>query len=201
MFLTLKRFDVPTSEEINETAMNASYDLGDRLYKQLPPEYKANWEKYRSSEKVLKMNFEVNKCRQDILDSHLRRKLAANEEFRKVNFLSPASLFEYAAASVSGTGLFHFENLWTQAQRYENDFTMFVKGKNSVLDKGAYFYLDDSTISDKPLDFNAVPKFEDRLPWPGERLKGALPYLGVLALYNLFLFAFVFYKFQTYDVR
>jgi ABC-2 type transport system permease protein len=201
IFLTQKRFDVPTEEEINLTAQNARFETLDRLEKQLPPEYRANWEKYHLSEQVLKMNYEADKSQQDILDFYLRKKLAAGKEFRRINFLSPASLFEYSASSVSGTGLHHFENLWTQAQRYEEDFTTFVKDENSVLDKGAFFYLDNDTISDKSIDFNAIPKFEDKLPPPGERIKGALPYLGVLVLYNLFLFAFVFYKFQTYDVR
>jgi ABC-type transport system involved in multi-copper enzyme maturation permease subunit len=201
MLLTLKRFDVPTEEEINEMAEKSSQEAGGRLYKQLPPEYRTNLLKYQLNEKVLKLNFEIDKSRQDVLDFYLRKKLAAIEEVRRTNFFSPASLFEYAASSVSGTGLFHFENLWIKAQRYEDDFTTFVRDKNSVLEKGAFFYLGNSTISDRPLDFNAIPKFEDKLPSPGERLKEALPYLGLLALYNLFLFAFVFYKFQNYDVR
>jgi ABC-2 type transport system permease protein len=201
MFLTLKRFDVPTAEEINQRAQNASFETGDRLQKQLPPEYRTNWEKYRLSEKVLRLYFEVDKARQDILDFYLRKKLAAIEEARKLNYFSPASLFEYSASSVSGTGLYHFKNLWTQTERYENDFTTFIKNDNSLLEKGAFFYLNDETISNKPMDFNAIPKFEDRIPRAGERLKDAWPYIGLMVLYNLFLFAFVFYKIQRYDVR
>jgi ABC-2 type transport system permease protein len=201
MFVTSKRYDVPAAQEIKQMAEKAEFDTSDRLEKQLPAEYRDSWEKYKLSEKILRVYSEGQKARQDVLDFYLRKKLAAVSEVRKANFISPASLFEYAASSVSGTGLYHFENLWTQARRYENDFSAFVRDQNSVLDKGAYFHLDDSTISDNPLDFNAIPKFEDRLPRPGKRLKDALPYIGLLALYNLFLFAFVFYKFQSYDVR
>jgi ABC-type transport system involved in multi-copper enzyme maturation permease subunit len=201
MFLTLKRYDVPTQEEIRQKAQDARYENGKRLEKELPPEVLANWEKYRLSEKVLRLYAEGDKAEQDVLDFYMRKKLAAVREVRKANILSPASLFEYASASVAGTGLPHFENLWAEAGRYENDFTAFVKNENSLLAKGAFFYLNDETISNKPLDFNAIPKFEDRLPRPGERLKEALPYVALLALYNLLLFGFVFYKFQTYDVR
>jgi len=201
MFLTSKHYDVPAAEEIKQMAEKAEFDTSNRLEEQLPAEYRANWEKYRLSEKILRVYSGGYKARQDVFDFYLRKKLAAVSEVRKTNFISPASLFECAASSVSGTGLYHFENLWTQARGYEDGFSTFVQNQNSLLEKGAYFYLDDTTISDKPLDFNAIPKFEDRLPRPGERLKDALPYLGLLALYNLFLFAFVFYKFQTYDVR
>jgi len=201
MFVTSKRYDVPAAQEIKQMAEKSGFDTGNRLEKQLPAEYRDNWEKYKLSEKILRLYSENNKARQDVFDFYLSKKLAAVSAVRKINVLSPASVFEFAASSVSGTGLSHFENIWTQARRYENDFSAFVRDRNSVLEKGAYFYLDDSTISNKPLDFNAIPKFEDKLPRPSERLKDALPYVGLLALYNLFLFAFVFYKFQNYDVR
>ncbi len=202
MLLTLKRFDVPTGEEINQLAQKASYETEDRLEKQLPPEWsRLDFSKYRHNELFLKLLFAYDKARQDVLDYYLRKKLSAIEASRKINFLSPASLFEYSASSVSGTGLVHFENLWMQSQRYGDSFLSFVRDERSVLEKGAFFYLDSDTISDKPLDFNAIPKFEDRLPPAAGRLKDALPYLGLLVFYNLFLFAFVFYKFQSYDVR
>jgi len=201
MFLTLKRFDVPTEEEINQMAQKASIETGGRLEKRLPADYGSNYEKYRRSEIRLKADAEIDKSGQDVLDYYLRKKLAAIEEVRKVNFFSPASLFEYSASSVAGTGLFHFESLWNQIRRYENDFLSFVKNESSVLEKGSFFYLTYDTISNKPIDFNSIPKFEDKNSGPGERLKDAFPYISLLALYNLFLFAFVFYKFQNYDVR
>jgi ABC-type transport system involved in multi-copper enzyme maturation permease subunit len=202
MLLTLKRFDVPTGEEINQLVRKANRETEDQFKRQFPANWSyTNFEEYRRNELFLKMLYACDKARQDVLDHYLRKKLSAIGAARRINFLSPASLFEYSASSVSGTGLVHFENFWVQAQRYENDFLEFIRDERSVLAKGSFFYLSDDTISNKPLDFNAIPKFEDRLPRPGERLKDALPYLGLLALYNLFLFAFVFYKFQTYDVR
>ncbi len=202
MLLTLKRFDVPTGEEIDRLALKASSETEDRLGKQLPPEWShSDYSTYRLDERFLKLIFASDKARQDVLDHYLRKKLSAVETARKINFLSPASLFEYSAPSVSGTGVAHFESFWIQVQRYEDQFLSYVRDERSVLKKGSFFYLESETISDKPLDFNAVPKFEDRLQPAGDRLKDALPYLGLLALYNLFLFAFVFYKFQTYDVR
>ena len=201
MFLTLRRYGVPSQEEIRKMADDARYETGKRLEKGLPPEVLANWDKYRLSEAVLRLYAEVDRAEQDVLDSFLRKKLAAVTEVRKANVLSPASLFEYASSSVAGTGLPHFESLWAGARRYEIDLTAFIRNENSLLEKGAYFYLNDETISNKPLDFNALPKFEDRLPPAGDRLKDTLPYIGLLALYNLFLFAFVLMRFQSYDFR
>ena len=201
MFLTLKRYDVPTQEEIKQMADDSRYETQKKQEKDLPAEVRANWEKYRLSERVLRLYADGDKASQDILDFYLRKKLTAVLGARKANVLSAASLFEYSASAVTGTGLPHFENFWAQVRRYENDFTTFIKDENSLLEKGTFFYLNDETISNKPVDFNAIPKFEDRLPTAGERLKDALPYVGLLVLYNVFLFAFVLYKFQTYDVR
>lgn len=201
MLLTLKRFDVPTAEEISQLAQKAARETEALFEKQFPPDWRAKYEEYRRNELFLKAIHAYGKAQQDVLDHYLRKKLSAIEAARKINFFSPASLFEYSASSVSGTGVAHFEKLWIQAQRYEDDFLSFVRDERSVLPKGSFFYLSHDTISNKPLDFNALPKFEDTLPPAGDRLKDALPYLGLLALYNLFLFAFVFYKFQTYDVR
>jgi len=201
MLLSLKRFDVPTGEEINQLAQKAQDETWKRLEKQLPADYGSHFDNYRRSELRMKTEFEFNKSKQDTLDYYLRKKLSAVETARRINFFSPASLFEYSSASVSGTGLFHFESLWTQILRYENDFTSFVNDESSVLEKGSFFYLTGDSISNKPIDFNAIPKFEDVNPRPGERIKDSLPYVSLLLLYNLFLFAIVFYKFQTYDVR
>ena len=201
MVLAAKRYDVPTAEEISRMAEKARFDAGSRLEEQLPAEYRANWQKYRLSEKVLRSYDEADRAQQDVLDTYLRKKLAAVAEVERINFFSPASLFERAAASVSGTGIPHFESLWTLARRYVIDFENFVGNNRSVLGKGAFFYLESETVSNEELEFNALPNFEDQTPTAAGRFEDAWPYLGLMLLYNLFLFIFVIYKFQRYDIR
>ena len=115
--------------------------------------------------------------------------------------VSPASLYEYAASATAGTGIFHFENFWTQARQYGDGFVSSVKQILGVKGSSSLYHFDTDAITNKAIDFNSVPKFEEKDIKPGDRIKEALPFIGLLVLYNLFLFGIVFYKFQNYDVR
>jgi ABC-type transport system involved in multi-copper enzyme maturation permease subunit len=198
LLLNLKRFDVPTGEQIEGMVQEVSRDFQEK--------YKKEAMALRNDEEafmrlVNKVGPEIDQARQEVRDHYLTRKIAVVLTLRKINMVSPASLYEYASAAVAGTGIFHFTNFWTQARQYGNGFVSFVKQISGDKTPSSPFQFNIRSITDKPVDFNAIPKFEEREIQPGERIKDALPYLGLLALYNLFLFAFVFYKFQTYDVR
>ena len=57
------------------------------------------------------------------------------------------------------------------------------------------------TISHNPVDFDTVPKFQERDIALGQSLKLAIWDIGVLALFNLVFFAAAFVSFLRYDVR
>ena len=56
-------------------------------------------------------------------------------------------------------------------------------------------------ISHNPVDFAAVPKFQERDLGLGESLRLAVWDIGLLALFNLVFFAATFVSFLRYDVR
>jgi ABC-type transport system involved in multi-copper enzyme maturation permease subunit len=199
--LRLKWFDVPTEEEIHEMENKADKSTLDNISKQFPVDYVRGLDEDGKREMKLRLNYERDKAIQDIEDFYLRKKLSAVKTIRAINFVSPASLFDVSASSIAGTGLFHFENLWVQTKRYGEDFANFLKNNVSNLRKGVFFYPDSTAMTDKSLDANSVPRFEDKYQKLTERMKDALPYVSMLTLYNLFLFVLVLYKFQRYDVR
>lgn len=201
MLLSLKRFDVPAEEEIRELAFKAEDATIARMNKQMAENSMRGFDEDRKKERKLRLNYERDKSAQDIYDFYLRKKLSAIKTIRTINYVSPASLFEFSASSIAGTGLSHFENLWQQTRQFGNDFVSFLKDNLNTLKKGSYFYPDPDSISNKPIDFNAIPKFEDKKLKLGERMRDALPYIYLLLFYNLFIFIFVLYKFQKYDVR
>jgi len=201
ILLNSKQFDVPTEEEINEMGDKAVKSTMDRIRKQFPDDYARGLDADRKIEMKLKMNHEVDKSIQDISDFYLRKKLSAIKTIRAVNFISPASLFEFSASSFAGTGLSHFEGVWIRTKQYGSDFIAFLKEDTSILRKGSYFYPADESVSDKPIDASLIPRFEDKTAKPGERINNALPFISILILYNLLLFVIVIYKFQRYDVR
>ena len=52
-----------------------------------------------------------------------------------------------------------------------------------------------------PVDFDSVPKFQERDLPLGQSLKLAIWDIGLLALFNLVFFAVAFVSFLRYDVR
>ncbi len=57
------------------------------------------------------------------------------------------------------------------------------------------------TISKKPVNFNIVPKFQERDLALGQSLKLAIWDIGLLVLFNLVFFAASYVSFLRYDVR
>jgi len=198
LLLNLKRFDVPTGERIESLVEKTSQDFQEK-YKKEAMALRDNEEAFMRL--VNRVGPEVDQARQGVRDQYLTRKIAIVKTLRKINMISPASLYEYATSSVAGTGIFHFENFWNQARQFGNGFISFVKQISGDKEPSSPFQFDIRSITNKPIDYNAIPKFEEKEIRPGERIKEALPYVALLALYNLFLFTFVFYKFGRYDVR
>jgi ABC-type transport system involved in multi-copper enzyme maturation permease subunit len=198
LLLNLKRFDVPTGEQIEGQVQKVYQDLWGKYEKEAMALRKDEAAMVRFLDNVEPV---INQAQQEVRDHYLREKIAAILTLRKVTMVSPSSLYEYAAAAVAGTGIFHFENFWTQARKYGDGFISFVKRISGDQKASPPFEFSIESITNKPIDYNAIPKFEEKNIRTGERLKDALPYVAFLVLYNLFLFAFIFYKFQKYDVR
>lgn len=198
LVLNLKRFEVPTERGVEGLVEKAYRSVWDS-YSSVPHLAGEGWEE--STKLNVRISNEAQKARQDILDHYLRKKIAAVLALRRINFVSPASLFECSASSLTGTGLFHFQNLWTQVKRYQNEFIDFFKREDMKDEQSYHLYFHPDYVSNKPVDFGKIPKFEEKETKRAERLKDAIQYAGILAIYNLFLFTLVFFKFLKYDVR
>jgi len=199
LLLNLKHFDVPTGEQIENQVARASQDVQKKYEKEVMALRKDEGSFLRFLDKVV--DPEIDHARQEVRDHYLRRKIAAVLTLRKVNIVSPASLYEYAASAVAGTGIFHFEDFWAQARRYGDGFISFLKQTSGNQEPYTPFEFNIEWITNKQFEYNAIPKFEEQNMRIGELLKDALPYVALLVLYNLFLFTLVFYKFDRYDIR
>jgi ABC-type transport system involved in multi-copper enzyme maturation permease subunit len=199
LFLNLKRFEVPSPQQIERFADNAAQEVGDNFAK------KENLDLISDQEKRMEVLFRLEQvedaARQSVRDSYLQKKMASVLALRKITFVCPSSLFEYASASLAGTGIVHVQYLWNQARRYGDGLISFVKREAGEKQDPSPFYLNFRAIRNKPLDSSALPRFEEKSKPFEERLKDAFPFIALLVFYNLFLFPFVLYEFQTYDVR
>jgi ABC-type transport system involved in multi-copper enzyme maturation permease subunit len=201
LVLNMKRFDMPTEEQINKVIESKRAEINKEYQDRIPADYRENPYKYQRDRLILEIRAEMNRSVQDTYDNYLRKKIATIHTLRAVNFVSPASLFEYSASCVAGTGLFHYEHLWAQVKQYGSDFISYIKGEKAMRENSSPFYFDYLALSERKFEFNSLPKFGEKDVRAGERLKDALTYVSLLIFYNLFLFTFVFYKFRNYDVR
>ncbi|MFQ6082879.1 MAG: hypothetical protein ACE5WD_05920, partial [Candidatus Aminicenantia bacterium] len=60
---------------------------------------------------------------------------------------------------------------------------------------------EQSPMSQKPVNANSIPRFQEREPHFTIALKKALFNFSILIFFNIMLFIAVFTAFQTYDVR
>jgi len=199
LFLNLKRFEVPSPEQIERQADDLAAEIGDKYFKK--EDLSLITDQNRRMEVILRGVQEEDEAKQRLRDSYLQKKIASVVALRKITIASPSSLFEYASSSLAGTGIFHFQHVLSQAKLYADEFILVVKQKAGAKQASSPFFFNFRAITDKSIDPSVLPNFEDKSVPFEERLKDALPYLGLLVLYNLFLFAFVLLKFQSYDVR
>jgi len=198
LLLDLKRFDVPTGQQIEEMTDKFMHDTQKKYHQ----EFMALRSDKEAFERLAeKFEVEVLEGQQGIRDYYLNKKIAAVLTLRKVNMVSPATLYEYAASAVAGTGIFHFENFRLQARQFSEGFVSSAKQILGIKRTSSLYQLDTDAITNKRIDYNSFPRFDEKDIAPGQRITEAVPFIGLLVLYNLFLFAFVFHKFQTYDVR
>jgi len=193
LFLNLKRFDVPTEQEIDEQVRKVEREVWSR-HSQEDTMTRSGQD--ASTKLNVAVSNEEQRARQDVYDLYLRKKIGATRALQGVNFISPSSLFEYSTSALAGTGLFHFEHLWKQVTQYRRNFLDFFMAEDKKDDQSDHLYFHPDYLSRKPVDFNRIPKFEEKGTKTGDRLKAAAKYHILLGLYNLFLLSVVFYKFQ-----
>jgi ABC-type transport system involved in multi-copper enzyme maturation permease subunit len=121
---------------------------------------------------------------------------------QRIARMSPAALFSETLEEIAETGVFHYRSFLGEVRRYRETLAEYVSRK---------FPFDPSTpmhnekvrqeLEKMKLDFDSVPKFEDRFAPAAETSRQALGNAGILALLNLVLFAATYVSFLRYDVR
>jgi ABC-type transport system involved in multi-copper enzyme maturation permease subunit len=143
-----------------------------------------------------------------ILEEHLNQMMAQATIGRRFTRFLPTTIYQNASEAVAGTGLNRFIELYQQIKRYRQDLKEFIRSKDSedpdslhLLTPEIITVLNWRMISHKPVDFDTVPKFQERDLALGESLQLAILDIGLLALFNLVFFAAAFVSFLRYDVR
>jgi len=127
---------------------------------------------------------------------------------RRFACLSPTVLYQQASEAIAGTGIHRCISIWDQINRYKSQFKEYVLSNDAedpdslhLLFGFEYAVGDWKAISNKPIDFDTVPKFQEHDLALGQSLKLAIWDIGQLTLFNLVFFAASWVSFMKYDVR
>jgi hypothetical protein len=122
--------------------------------------------------------------------------------------ISPTVIYQRASEAVAGTGINRVVSLQRQIEEYQANLKEYVRSRDAEDPLSLHLLFPEEglvrawrAISRNPVDFDTVPKFQERDLALGQSLKLAVWDIGVLALFNLVFFAAAFVSFLRYDVR
>lgn len=145
-----------------------------------------------------------NQARED----HHNKMLAQAFIGRNLTCLSLTVIYQRASEAVAGTGINHCVSLLKQIKEYQAELKEYIRSRDAEDPLSLHLIFPETssaqawrTISHNPVDFDTVPKFQERDLGLGESLRLAVWDIGVLALFNLVFFAASFVSFLRYDVR
>lgn len=119
---------------------------------------------------------------------------------------SPVSVFRFIGERISDNGFYGFLRFHNQVMNYKNVFKDFAIDKDKQ-DKDSYHLIWNESwaaktfFSQKPVDFNEIPKFEYQKASLKEVLNNCLWDFLILVLWNIVLFTGTFVAFLRYDMR
>ena len=143
-----------------------------------------------------------------VRDDHHNRLLAQALAGRNLTCISPVAIYQRASQAVAGTGINRCANIYRQMREYQADLKQYIRSEDAKDPDSLHLIFPEEqcarswkTISHNPVDFDTVPKFQERDLALGQSLKLAIWDIGLLALFNLVFFAASFVSFLRYDVR
>ena len=127
---------------------------------------------------------------------------------RNLTCISPAVIYQRASEIIAGVGINHCVNLFQQVKQYKIQLKEYIRDMDREDPDSLHLLFDEehsvvewNAVSKRPVNFDNVPKFQERELALGESLKLAIWDIGLLVLFNLVFFAAAFVSFLKYDVR
>jgi hypothetical protein len=169
---------------------------------QADPKFKTMMDAFRKeSEKATEELVRVRREGQEKLWGDFNTKAAAQTRLAKnLACISPLANFVYVARDLTGTGLRSLEYFDQAEDKYSGPsgpFWQSVYKKEDEARKNDPTFREESSF----LDLGDYPRFvfkEESLKY---KLGEALPYWGILGLFNVVFFVAAFARFMRYDVR
>lgn len=147
----------------------------------------------------------VTELRNRIREDYLNKMIAQASGGKALTRISPTAIYEYASEAIVGTGISRFRSLYEQIKRYKGILRDFIIAKDKEDPQSQHLLAEWSghrvLLSAQPVDFNAIPRFEEKEMPIGQAVRKAIVDIGILVLLNLFLAVGVYVSFLVMDVR
>ncbi len=118
---------------------------------------------------------------------------------REFNRISPTAIVQYAVESLAGTGFQRHLDFLKNAERYADAFNDFLIAADRADPDSPHAPFVREGMSDKPVSFESIPKFQDRVRL-GDAFKGAILDVMLLLLFFAVLFATAHISFQRKEI-
>ena len=115
---------------------------------------------------------------------------------RDLTQISPIATFQYAMEGLANTGIVSYMNFVKQARRYRETFIDFIKTEDRSDPESLHIYPVKEGLSQKPVDPDAVPVFEERISY-----RSVLSQVGLLVLFNLLFFIMAQVSFLMSEIK
>jgi len=137
------------------------------------------------------------------LNEYFNQRFNQLERVRLLTFISPIALFEYMSEAIVGGGYLRFKKMWNDVHVHQAQFLKFFKEKDVNDPDSPHWYnpVEDYSTTRKPVSFEEVPIFTEKVLSFAERFTYAGLYFLILAIYTVAIFFITFLRFVKYDVR
>ena len=190
-----------TSEEFDDRVQNlfdnldAKYDRRQRFSKMPSRKIPASegtllWSKYIKEEA---------ENSEGLNEAHVDAQIAQIQLARSITRVSPAASVRYAIESLAGTGFTRHVQFLAQVRRYADEFRVFLVETDRADPESPHAVGPKEGTSEKPVSFESIPKFEDRISFSGAYTAAATDIL-LLVLFFVVLFVGAFLSFLRVDV-
>lgn len=131
-----------------------------------------------------------------IADEHVDQQLRQVKLARELTQISPIVCFQYAMEGLANTGIVSYMDFVKQVRRYRQTFIDFIKTEDRDDPESLHIYPVREGLSQKPVDPNAVPRFEERPSY-----QSVIFPVGLLLLFNLVFFTAAQLSFLKCDLK
>jgi len=148
-----------------------------------------------------KLMCDIEAARNRLYDQFAKQMIRQVRFARNLTRISPTAVYQNLCEAIAGVGLPRFESFYAQVVRYRERLRDFIVSEDKKDPESAHFVNHEGFgTSEKPVDFDAIPKFQER-PIPLSDSLHALWDVVLLILFNLAFFVLAFVAFLRYDVR